>query len=226
MITRTDVLDVAKDLKIETTEAQILFVIRYYECQADADPTGFWKVWVEDLLEEFDSNDVEEKYYGKEIDNVFKYLVTGYEDSEVTSGEFIHSLVIPQKINGEELNEFHVIKGIQAFLEWDGSDETFKVTYDRVKGWISTEYFSPYDSITYDGKDYPVRVFEVVSLDGQIEGTYMIAQECLLDAMDDNGEDVDEEIYHYVEDEALFLSAEEICLKHLDMPFKLIEEII
>lgn len=237
MITREDVLGVAKDLNINPTEKQILFVIRYYDIQAEEDPTGYWVLWVEALLYDYDA-DFDEEDTDKEIEYVFEYLKKEYINSDVVSGEFIHSEVIPTKLNDKELNEYHVIKGIQAFLDWDDSEETFRVEYVKSENGWAVEYpTTKYDKVTYDGVDYPVRTFKVEVIGHGYETSYVVAPESLLDAinkkegdayLDGNteGSSVDSEIYHYVEDEVFNLSAKNICDKHLDIPMRLIEEII
>ena len=82
-------------------------------------------------------------------------------------------------------------------------------------------------TLSYGGVEFRTRTFDVEAMDGSFTGSYLVADEALEDAM---GEDVDEDIcclvYHYVPNEVLDLSAEEIVSKHLDMPFKLIQEVI
>jgi hypothetical protein len=85
------------------------------------------------------------------------------------------------------------------------------------------------NKITYKGIDYPTRTFNVV-----IEGDkrqYTIATESLSDAMGDDKEvfgseanEIDNEIYFYVEDEVLELDANEICNDHLDEPMEFVSE--
>lgn len=99
---------------------------------------------------------------------------------------------------------------------------------------------SKYDTITYKGKDYPVRLFKVHHNEMSLPTDttiYTIAPESLLDAMrgedeyidwrEDQGleESIDNQVYHYIDDEVFFNSAEDICANHLDIPMVLEEEI-
>lgn len=234
MITRAEVIEVAKDLNINPTEEQILYAIRFYEAQAEDDPTGYWELWVEALLYDFDPN-YSPSDDDVEIELVFAELKKQYIDSDVTSGEFIHTALIPEKINFKELNEYHVIRGIQTFLDWDESEERFSVIYDREqKAWVVNYEL---DTVTFDGVEYPVRTFDVNVIDGDYEARYMVAPERLIEAIqkkegdayldgETEGWEVDSEIYHYVEDTYFYESAKLICEKYLDIPMKLIEEII
>lgn len=46
-----DINSVVKDLSFqEPTQEQIDYIIKNYDSQVDSDPTGYWEVWVEDLL--------------------------------------------------------------------------------------------------------------------------------------------------------------------------------
>lgn len=87
------------------------------------------------------------------------------------------------------------------------------------------------NTITYKGKEYSVRTLTMESEEtGEV--TYTIADESLSKAMEANSPElegrvekaIDESIYFYVEEGVLDLSAEEICEKHLDIPFTFIEE--
>tara|TARA_R110000851_G_scaffold28466_2_gene79310 strand:+ start:685 stop:1158 length:474 start_codon:yes stop_codon:yes gene_type:complete len=52
-ITREDVLKVAKDLNVKSlTEKQIIYCIVEFDNKAEEDPTGYWELWVEQLIEE------------------------------------------------------------------------------------------------------------------------------------------------------------------------------
>ncbi len=52
---RNDVLKIAKDLNfVEPTNAQVNKVLSEVDAQADSDPTGWWGVWIEDLLYNLD----------------------------------------------------------------------------------------------------------------------------------------------------------------------------
>lgn len=92
------------------------------------------------------------------------------------------------------------------------------------------------DLVSYNRILYPIRtlVMEHESLDGNVSRN--IAPESLIDAIqakegDDyldegnEGHSIDSMIYHYVEDKYFYLSGEEICKKHLDMPFTFVEEV-
>lgn len=95
----------------------------------------------------------------------------------------------------------------------------------------------PDDIITYKGKDYPV-MHPTVTIDEHNDDwlhCYPIAPESLLDAMMENTPDYDEEgfdgieadidngIYHYIEDEYWDLPLAVICKEHLDLPMTLVE---
>jgi len=84
--------------------------------------------------------------------------------------------------------------------------------------------------ITYKGKEYPTRTF-VVEFD-DMQHTYTIATESLSDAMGDDKEkfdteanEIDNEIYYYVEDEQIELGADEICNDLLDISMEFVKEI-
>lgn len=84
--------------------------------------------------------------------------------------------------------------------------------------------------IKFNGKEYPSRTFEVIC-EGE-ERQYTISTESLSEAMGDDKEkhgteanNIDNEIYFYVEDEVINLPAEEICKNHLDVEMVLFKEI-
>jgi hypothetical protein len=84
--------------------------------------------------------------------------------------------------------------------------------------------------IKFKGKEYPTRTF-VVEFD-EMQHTYTIATESLSEAMGDNKEkhgtranEIDNQIYFYVEDEVIELGADEICNDHLDIPMEFVKEI-
>lgn len=88
------------------------------------------------------------------------------------------------------------------------------------------------DYVEYKGVKYPTRTFVVESEEIGGERTYTIATESLSEALGDGKEewdteenDIDSEIYFYVEDEVIGLDAEEICKNHLDVPMDFIEEV-
>jgi len=47
---REDVIKIAKDLHMRPTEEDIQYVIKHFDSEADADPTGDWTLWIENLL--------------------------------------------------------------------------------------------------------------------------------------------------------------------------------
>ena len=52
-ITREDVLKVGYELKVlPLTENQIAYCMVEFDRMADQDPTGYWELWIEQLLEE------------------------------------------------------------------------------------------------------------------------------------------------------------------------------
>ena len=87
------------------------------------------------------------------------------------------------------------------------------------------------DYVEYKKKKYPTRTFVVESPEIGGKRTYTIATESLSEALGDKKEewdteenDIDCEIYFYVEDEVIGMDAEEICKNHLDVPMDFIEE--
>ena len=88
-------------------------------------------------------------------------------------------------------------------------------------------------TITYKGKDYPVRVLKV-ELEGE-EQIIDIANGDFVEAMKkENGEEFwegeeegmhDSDIYYYIDTDLFDLSAEEICKDYLDTPMKFIKEL-
>lgn len=54
-ITEEDILKVVTDLNYKIpTKKQIDYILENYEAKADDDPTGYWEVWVEQLLGDAD----------------------------------------------------------------------------------------------------------------------------------------------------------------------------
>ena len=85
------------------------------------------------------------------------------------------------------------------------------------------------NTITYKKTKYPTRTFNVIC-EGE-ERTYTIATDSLYNAIEDKIEkwgsrenDIDYQIYFYVEDEVINLSAEEICKNHLDIEMTFVNE--
>ena len=154
--------------------------------------------------------------------NITAWLQDLYAESEVTSGEFIHSIRVPRHWGIIKVSKKEIVDGVQEFLDWDESPETFRVVFQDDRWLIAY----PFDTVTYEGKDYSVRTFHVEVIGHNHEAKYVIAPESLMDAMADKENDIDDMIYHYIQDEHFNLSAQEICEKHLDIPMKLIEEIL
>jgi hypothetical protein len=167
--------------------------------------------------------------------NIKTYLIGRYFHSEVTSGEWIHTIHIPVTLDGTKLDPFQLRAGVQAFLDWDESTERFTVITLGNHG-FKIGNVEDGDYIEYKGIRYRTRIFNVDLIGQDWEGTYKIAEDELYDAIHesvgewedliDQSEEffIDNEIYHYVENGILDLPAEEICLKHLDIPMKLIQE--
>ena len=95
------------------------------------------------------------------------------------------------------------------------------------------------DFTVYNGIQYPLQTFSATidnHPDDEWVHTYQIAPECLLDALMEGSEDYEEEgfdgdeaeiddiIYHYVEDQYWGLPLEVICKAHLKLPMTLILE--
>jgi len=85
------------------------------------------------------------------------------------------------------------------------------------------------NTITYKGKEYPTRTFTV--LFEEEEHTYTVSVDSLFtafgdewDIMGSEAQKVDNEIYFYVPDDVIDLSAFEICDKHLDEQMVLIKD--
>ena len=88
------------------------------------------------------------------------------------------------------------------------------------------------DTIKYKGKEYPTRTFLVNSPEFGEPQEIKISVMSLVMAMEGkygiNGsveQDIDEEIYIYVEDEEIKLTPEEICKSCLDIPMEFLEDI-
>lgn len=84
------------------------------------------------------------------------------------------------------------------------------------------------DYIEFRDKKYPIRTFDVRNVEQGVGGVYTIAEEdleeALMEADDVEAMNIDCGIYFYIPVGYINLSAEEICAKHLDMPFEFIEE--
>jgi hypothetical protein len=54
-ITIDEIKEVAKECKFkEPTQEQIKYIIEHYNDKADEDPSGYWRLWVEQLLYDAD----------------------------------------------------------------------------------------------------------------------------------------------------------------------------
>jgi hypothetical protein len=92
--------------------------------------------------------------------------------------------------------------------------------------------FYPKYVVKYKDNEYRIRTFIVIEDDGA-ETQRTIATQSLSDAMGEDKEvwdtkanDIDCQIYYYVEDEQIDLSPEDICQFYLDMPMKFVDEIV
>lgn len=157
---------------------------------------------------------------------ILEILKQAYVKSDVTSGEFIHSTKIPTIVWDEELPEQEIVTGIQMFLDWDESPETFEIMKIG-KYWYTTQY-NHNDWVEFLGKRYPIRNLTVEHCDLNLPVSYTIAPESLQDAMGEVDEEsrinIDSMIYHYVDNAVWHLTGKEIAEKHLDMYFVFIEE--
>ena len=63
-------------------------------------------------------------------EKIFALLRAEYFHSDVVSGEFIHSAILSLGFSEEDVRG-----GVQLFLDWDESDETFEVQEGRLH-WI------------------------------------------------------------------------------------------
>lgn len=88
------------------------------------------------------------------------------------------------------------------------------------------------DHIDYNGVKYPKRTLLVKLPEFDEEQEITISTQSLSDAMGNDKEveeteanNLDCEIYFYVEDDVIGMDAEEICDNHLDEPIELVEEV-
>lgn len=160
-------------------------------------------------------------------------LKSEYRLSDVTSGEFIHTIKLPSTIAGYDLTKEDVIQGIQEFLDWDDSPEEF----DIIKfgnHWYTTEHYATYeDYYTFGGINYPTKILNVTIDDHGDDWmhSYLVTPESLLDAIEEyTGEinderfynRIDSEVYHYIEDQYWDEPNEVLAKKHLDLPMTLV----
>jgi hypothetical protein len=107
MITREDVINVAKDLHMSPTEEQIQYVIDNFDAEAEQDPTGYWVLWIENLLCQ---QDVEQVVPPKKI----KHFLF-----DQTTGEVVNDLGEITELEAEkyEDNSLRAITEHQLYVE-------------------------------------------------------------------------------------------------------------
>lgn len=179
-ISKEDVLKIAYDLKIVTTDKMVSFVLARLEGEAESDPTGDWTLWTESLLNEYD--EYEEEFVDDLIDDILSYIKNKYVTSEVVGGEFISQITIPSTINGYRVDEFIVLSGIKKFLEWDESPQEVSIVLindqwviSEVNNlvWVIDDLIDEYDSdngffnngiraIQTTSPDYDVKRFKTI----------------------------------------------------------------
>lgn len=141
-ISKEDVLHVAEYMRMKPTKEQIQFCIDEFSRQADADPTGSWQVWIEDLLLEQDVEQLpkpqkKEKFYlydmttGElqlDLGEITQDEADNYEDGSlraITEKEHVINQVIAEMrkdfANGDvtaidELLKFTPIKNLKSYL--------------------------------------------------------------------------------------------------------------
>lgn len=241
MISREEVLQVANDLKVSPiTEERIAYCMVEFDRMAFDDPTGYWEVWVEQLLDESEDADALVLIEDMIIDLV-EHLKSNYLTSDVTSGEFILYEQIPTYNSTLQQHTLFIVQSaVNRFLKWDCDEDGFHntvgaylvgancVTNHDGDYWAIEEF----DSIDYNGVRYPVRTL-TATIDTEADWThsFLIAPESLLDALDDARENdditainVDNEIYHYVENAVFYESAENIAKNYLDTPMTIVKD--
>jgi hypothetical protein len=154
------------------------------------------------------------------------YLKMQYLDSEVTSGEFIHTVQLPERYGKNLFNKDDIIQGIQEFLDWDESPETFDVIKFG-NYWYTTNHFATYeDYFEFNGINYPTKILNVTIDEHEDDDihSYLVAPESLYDAIEDEDDnEIDNQIYHYIEDEYWDLPNEVLAKEHLDIPMTWVE---
>lgn len=138
---------------------------------------------------------------------------------------------IRKAANIEEIHKLATEQGLIASHTFDMRWISLALTPTSEDIFVAREV----ESVTFEGKEYPVRTFDVRFIDedrGDEENYITIAPESLSIAMGDNKEVEDTEannldctIYFYVLDEHMGLEAEDICKNHLDEPIDFVEEI-
>lgn len=174
---------------------------------------------------------------------IFDYLKALYVNSEVTSGEFIHTVKFPVYRKSDSSPDTHDIDlnyesvkiGIQRFLDWDDSPEEFDII-GFGNHWYTTKHFATYeDYYEFGGIHYPTKILNV-TIDEHNDGwvhSYLVAPESLWTAIEEYTGDtdderfydsIDSEVYHYIEDEFWDEPDEVLAKKHLDLPMTLVKE--
>ena len=153
------------------------------------------------------------------------YLMMIYISSEVTSGEFIHTIKIPERYGEILYTKEDIIIGIQEFLDWDESPETFDVIKFG-NYWYSTIHHTTYeDYIEFNGVHYPTKILNVTidEYDDDWVHNYLVAPESLYELIEEDS-NIDNQVYHYIEDEYWDLPNEVLAKEHLDLPMTLIPD--
>jgi len=174
---------------------------------------------------------------------VVTYLKALYINSEVTSGEFIHTVKFPSERKSDtspethdlQINEKSLKRGIQDFLDWDESPEDFDVIKFG-EHWYTTKHFTTYeDFYTFDGINYPTKILNA-TIDEHNDDwvhSYLVAPESLYDKIeaytgdtDDERfmDSIDSEVYHYIEDQYWDLPDEELAKEHLDLSMTIVKD--
>lgn len=127
----------------------------------------------------------------------------------------------------DEVHEIATEKGLIASHTFDMKWIALAETPNGEDIFIAIEV----DSVEYKGKEYPVRTFDVIIPDVG-EQTIIVSVQSLSDAMGEKKEiegtkanDIDCQIYFYMDDDAIGLDAVDICKQHLDTELTLIEEV-
>ena len=122
-----------------------------------------------------------------QIDYIIHTLKVDYKLSEVTSGEFIHTVRIPTTLAGYDLTKEDVLEGFKEFLVWDESPEDFDVIKFG-NHWYTTKHFATYeDYYEFGGIHYPTKILNV-TIDDHDDGwvhSYLVAPESLWTAIEE-----------------------------------------
>lgn len=80
-ITPTEIKQVAKECSFkEPTQQQITHVVAHYNEMADSDPSGYWRLWVEQLLYDADCKQLSETSQNSNRARIIKSLFITYFD--------------------------------------------------------------------------------------------------------------------------------------------------